>query len=184
MTAATAEVHALHRSWKLWYDSPTTYNNSNWELSLIPIVTVKTVEDFFAMLHFLKPVHNVRMFAQLHFFQENVKPMWEDAANKEGGKLWLNLDVDQGKSNAEAVNSIWVNILMAIVGEVLEDPESEGSNDIMGVVLSKKKNYNRLSIWIRDAQQSESIERIRKSLEDVIPSTYNLTFTKHGDKQQ
>lgn len=177
------ESHPLHRAWKLWYDSPSTYQN-NWELSLIPIATVRTVEDFFAMLHFMKPLHAVRTFAQFHFFQEGVKPMWEDSANKDGGKLWLNVEVDPKNESSDAakmMDSMWEDVLMAIVGEVLEDATSE-LNDIMGVVLAKRKNFNRLSVWIRDAKQSEAIDRVKKCLGNIIPASYELTFTKHGEK--
>eukprot|EP00796_Vickermania_ingenoplastis_P008396 gene8396-5878_t len=175
------EKHALHRGWKLWYDSPSTYN-TNWELSLVPIVTVQSVEDFFAMLHFMKPVHSVRTFAQLHFFQEGVKPMWEDSANKDGGKLWFNVDVDSKADMEKPMDDLWESILMALVGEVLEDPQSD-ENDVMGVVLSKKKNYNRVAIWVRDAGKTDAVERIKKGLSEFLPSSYKLTFTKHGEKQ-
>lgn len=177
--------HPLHRSWQLWYDSPSTYQN-DWEQSLVPIVKVSTVNDFFAMQSLLKPVHSVRSFAQFSFFQVGVKPMWEDAANMKGGKLWFNV-MEDTKSNDGAdakafLDSLWENILMALVGETLENSTSE-VNDVMGVVLSKRKNGNRVAIWIRDAEDEERIHRVKGLVEEMIPASCKVTFTKHGEKQ-
>lgn len=47
------------------------------------------------MLRFMKPVHALRTASQYHLFQENIKPMWEDEANKNGGKLCVNIDVSK-----------------------------------------------------------------------------------------
>lgn len=147
------------------------------------IVTVHTVEDFFAMLHFLKPANSVRLFARFHFFEEGVFPMWEDSANKEGGILWLEVAVEP-KGNSETsleINTLWTNLLMSLVGETLEDPSSTAKNDITGVVLSKKRDRNRLGIWVRDAKDTEAIERIKAALADILPSADKLTFTPHGE---
>ncbi|KAG8347847.1 putative Eukaryotic initiation factor 4E [Trypanosoma vivax] len=84
--------HRLNRPWTLWYDSVSTYDSQKWELSLVNVATVRTVEEFFTMLHHCKPPHVLRVSAQYHFFREGVKPMWEDPNNHAGGKLWVSLD--------------------------------------------------------------------------------------------
>ncbi|KEG11456.1 eukaryotic translation initiation factor eIF-4E [Trypanosoma grayi] len=88
--------HPLNRAWTLWYDSLSTYDSQQWELSLVEVMTVRTVEDFFTMLHYCKPPHVLRISAQYHFFREGVKPMWEDPSNKAGGKIWVSLDEKGG----------------------------------------------------------------------------------------
>lgn len=100
-----SNLHKLQRAWTLWYDSPSTYNTENWEMSLVPIMTVHSVEEFFVMLKYMKPLHALRTSSQYHFFQEGVKPMWEDPANKKGGKLWVNLDINAGNIRSSAANS-------------------------------------------------------------------------------
>ncbi|RNF15059.1 eukaryotic translation initiation factor eIF-4E [Trypanosoma conorhini] len=89
---AASKKHPLNTSWTLWYDSISTYDSERWELSLVEVMTVRTVEEFFTMLHYCKPPHVLRVSAQYHFFREGVKPMWEDPRNKAGGKLWISLD--------------------------------------------------------------------------------------------
>lgn len=182
---AAMQVHPLFRSWKLWYGSVSTFN-VDYEESLIPIVTVKTVEDFYAMLHFMRPVHSMRTFAQLHFFQEGVKPMWEDSENKAGGKLWATFDNfrknESPTETEQKLDAIWKNVLLALIGEVLEDSDSVQQNEIMGVAFSKKKQCNRVAIWVRDAQNMEAIERIRIFFRGLLPSDVEITWAKHGEK--
>lgn len=189
--------HPLQRPWTLWYDSPSTYSTTNWELSLIPIMTVHTVEEFFAMLRYMKPLHALRTSSQYHFFQEGVKPMWEDGANKKGGKVWVNIEVSKADSlpangsNGDAaggekteLDTMWEAVLMALIGEYLEDENDSVQPQIMGVVMAKRKYHNRLAIWVRDATATEAIEKIKKRLvkEANLPPSASLVFTKHGEK--
>lgn len=192
MSLEAADQHKLQRSWTLWYDSPSTYNGDNWELSLIPIMSVNTVEEFFAMYKYMKPLRSLRTSAQYHFFQTGVKPMWEDPANKNGGKLWVNIDVKRSnRLSADAgedaqkteLDSIWENVLMALVGEYLED-ESVTESQVIGVVMAKRRYHNRLAVWVKDKTATDAIEEIRKRVtkEAKLPSSMNLVFTDHEEK--
>ncbi|CBH17134.1 eukaryotic translation initiation factor 4e,putative [Trypanosoma brucei gambiense DAL972] len=191
--------HLLNRPWTLWYDSVSTYDCKQWELSLIEVMTVRTVEDFFAMLHYCKPPHVLRVSAQYHFFREGVKPMWEDPNNKAGGKLWVSLDdktmtdksgaAGGGKTRKDngtdadkkpELDTVWENVLIALVGEYL-DYGVEGEH-IMGVVLTKRKYCNRIALWLKDASDSDAVAAIEKQLvkeAGLLPTTKPI-FTAHG----
>ena len=205
-----SNLHKLQRAWTLWYDSPSTYNTENWEMSLVPIMTVHSVEEFFVMLKYMKPLHALRTSSQYHFFQEGVKPMWEDPANKKGGKLWVNLDINAGNicsrnnnssnasggaaAGAEVANGAeaktdldksWENVLMAAVGEYLDgaDKNATGEPFVTGVVMSKRKYHNRLAVWVSDASAKDKIDALKKTMtkEANLPPIASLVFTKHGE---
>ncbi|AYU80051.1 eIF4E1 / Eukaryotic translation initiation factor 4E-1 / LeishIF4E1 [Leishmania donovani] len=199
-----ANLHKLQRAWTLWYDSPSTYNTENWEMSLVPIMTVHSVEEFFVMLRYMKPLHALRTSSQYHFFQEGVKPMWEDPANKKGGKLWVNLDITSanGRSSnntsgtaaadgsaAEAktdLDKAWENVLMATVGEYLDCVEKKDTSAepfVTGIVMSKRKYHNRLAVWVSDASATGKIEALKKALtkEASLAPIASIVFTKHGE---
>ncbi|KPA81012.1 eukaryotic translation initiation factor eIF-4E putative (EIF4E1) [Leptomonas pyrrhocoris] len=199
-----SNLHQLQRAWTLWYDSPSTYSTENWEMSLVPIMTVHTVEEFFVMLKYMKPLHALRTSSQYHFFQEGVKPMWEDPANKKGGKLWVNLDINAGSvrpssntsggtaaadaNGVEAKTDLdksWENVLMAAVGEYLDgaDNNATGEPFVTGIVMSKRKYHNRLAVWISDASAKDKIDALRKAItkEASLPYIASLVFTKHGE---
>lgn len=196
-----ANLHQLQRAWTLWYDSPSTYNTENWEMSLVPIMTVHSVEEFFVMLKYMKPLQALRTSSQYHFFQEGVKPMWEDPANKKGGKLWVNLDINGGSirssgsaaaaadaNGTEAKSDLdksWENVLMAAVGEYLDgaDKNATGEPFVTGIVMSKRKYHNRLAVWVSDAAAKDKIDALKKTItkEANLPPIASLVFTKHGE---
>ncbi|KAK7195310.1 eukaryotic translation initiation factor eIF-4E [Novymonas esmeraldas] len=206
-----AGQHKLQRPWTLWYDSPSTYNTENWEMSLVPIMTVHSVEEFFVMLKYMKPLHALRTSSQYHFFQEGVKPMWEDPANKKGGKLWVNLDIAgaNGRNGSNAANAAaaaaaaadgsgaavdaktdldktWENVLMAAVGEYLDSLDKKDAAAepfVTGIVMSKRKYHNRLAVWVSDAAATERIDALKKTLtkEASLAPIASIVFTKHGE---
>lgn len=62
--------------------------------------------------------------------------MWEDDANKTGGK-WI-LRLKKGVSTR-----FWEELLMAIIGEQF----AEATEDLCGAVLSIRSNEDVLSVW-------------------------------------
>ncbi|ESL07777.1 eukaryotic translation initiation factor eIF-4E [Trypanosoma rangeli SC58] len=117
--------HPLHSPWTLWYDSISTYDSERWELSLVEVMTVHTVEEFFVMLHYCKPPHVLRLSAQYHFFREGVKPMWEDPRNKDGGKLWFGLD----DKKVGDVGKKWENVTTGATAGGEKDGTNAGNNN-------------------------------------------------------
>lgn len=167
-------------------------------------MTVRSVEEFFVMLRYMKPLHALRTSSQYHFFQEGVKPMWEDPVNKKGGKLWVNLDItsSNGRSSnnsssaaaadgsaAEAktdLDKAWENVLMATVGEYLDCVEKKDASAepfVTGIVMSKRKYHNRLAVWVSDASATDKIEVLKKALtkEASLAPIASVVFTKHGE---
>lgn len=55
---------------------------------------------------------------------DGVKPMWEDEANKNGGR-WV-IRVNKGFSN-----KLWEDLILAMIGE-----QFECENEIHGIVIS------------------------------------------------
>jgi len=71
-----------------------------------------------------------------------VRPEWEDPQNKHGGR-WA-YTFKERKAN----DDIWLNVLLAAIGEQLED---EGDNEVMGVVVNLRKAFYRIGLWTRSA---------------------------------
>lgn len=66
--------------------------------------------------------------------------MWEDPANKNGGKLSIKLKKDY-------TTIIWEEMVLAIIGGVLPANVKE---DLNGVVVSIRKEFNILQIWFNN----------------------------------
>jgi translation initiation factor 4E len=69
--------------------------------------------------------------------------MWEDESNKSGGKISL-------KINKMYSGLIWEETLMAVLGRLFTQKLNE---DITGVVLSVKCEYDVIQIWFKTYQE-------------------------------
>ncbi|KHN74302.1 Eukaryotic translation initiation factor 4E-4 [Toxocara canis] len=106
-----------------------------------------------------------------HMFKEGIKPVWEDAANRKGGK-WI-LRLRKGLSSR-----IWENLLLAMIGEQFLVGE-----EICGAVCSIRNQEDIVSLWNRTADNLGTTNRIRDTLRRVLNLPVNavLEYKRHDD---
>ena len=112
--------------------------------------TVSTVEQLWAIYCHLKRAEELPVISDYHLFPENIKPMWEDENNVNGGKLMIRLR--KGVSSR-----IWEDLILSVVGgKDLEDDE----NEICGLVISIRYHEDIISIWNRNSSP-ENVNALR-----------------------
>jgi translation initiation factor 4E len=74
--------------------------------------------------------------------------MWEDEGNKNGGKISIKL-----KKGYTTI--IWEEMVMALIGGVLPQKIKE---EVNGVVVSIRKEFNILQIWFKSYNSDISKE--------------------------
>lgn len=79
--------------------------------------------------------------------------MWEDDANKNGGRWLINLDKKQRNTD---LDGCWLEILLCMIGEGF----NEYSEDICGAVVNVRARQDKLALWTGDANSSQSIMEI------------------------
>lgn len=77
-----------------------------------------------------------------------MRPEWEDAQNKHGGK-WSYQFKDKRAVN---IDELWLHAQLAAIGETLED---EDDNEVMGVVVNVRKGFYRIGLWTRTVGKSK-----------------------------
>jgi translation initiation factor 4E len=82
-------------------------------------------------------------------FRDGIKPMWEDDANRRGGKVSVKL-------RKGMANQLWEEVLLALVGE-----QFDLGAEICGAVLSVRFHDETLSIWNRSGDNDAAIAKIR-----------------------
>jgi translation initiation factor 4E len=73
-----------------------------------------------------------------HIFKKGIRPVWEDEANKKGGK-WI-VRLKKG-----VADRYWEDLLLAIIG----DQFAEAGDEVCGAVLSVRSGEDVLSVWTR-----------------------------------
>ena len=84
--------------------------------------------------------------------------MWEDEANANGGKWVLTM-----KNNPALLDRCWNWLVMALVGEELED-----GDEICGAVVSLRAKVDRIQLWTRSKDDVERLNAIGKKFVKLL----------------
>lgn len=104
-------------------------------------------------------------------FLKGVRPLWEDEANKKGGKF--SIRVKKG-----IVSHLWEDILLAMIGNQL----GAGADEICGCSLSVRySDCDIVSLWTRTSDDPAKIQKISKNLRMLlkIPDFVSFEFKPH-----
>ena len=98
-----------------------------------------------------------------HLFQEGIQPLWEDEANKAGGRwhVWF----QKGYSNR-----LWEDILLATIGN-----QFEYADQITGVEVRTKMKGDTISIWHKNANNEDERESIKRDFLKALNAPEGLT---------
>ncbi|KAL0566905.1 hypothetical protein V5O48_015089, partial [Marasmius crinis-equi] len=138
---------------------PVPVDSNDYEAGLTVIGTFHTVEQFCRYFNWLKPPSKLEKNSNYHLFKEGIKPMWEDPANKDGGKWVLTM-----KNNPALLDRCWSWVAMALVGEELE----EDMDEICGAVVSLRSKVDRIQVWTRSKEDVERINGIGRKLVKLL----------------
>ena len=145
--------HSLRSTWTLFY-RPPTHKYSDYEKSTMKIANLSTVESFWTIYTHLKRPSLLPTVSDYHIFKEGIRPVWEDDANKRGGK-WI-IRLKKG-----VADRYWEDLLFAIIG----DQFMEAGEEVCGAVLSVRSGEDVLSIWTKiDGGRNIKIRYCHKSL--------------------
>lgn len=126
--------HSYESIWTLWTHLPT----DDWSLNSYKKITqFKTIEDSLQLLENLP--ENIIKNSMLFLMREDIKPIWEDENNINGGCFSY-------KVNNKLVNDLWKKMAYILMGESLAT--SEVSKKINGITISPKKNFCIIKIWL------------------------------------
>ena len=95
-----------------------------------------------------------------HLFKSGVRPEWEDPQNKHGGRWAYTF------KNSKANDETWLNIMLAAIGETLQEP------DVVGVSVSVKPKEEIISVWNRDASMKPRVGYGTRIIKIVIMLDY------------
>lgn len=82
--------------------------------------------------------------------------MWEDETCKDGGRWSF-------RSPKSHTNKYWEDLLLALIGE-----QFEAENEVLGLVISIKPNFDAISIWNKSGKDQAKIDTIKKDLERIL----------------
>ncbi|XP_043866259.1 eukaryotic translation initiation factor 4E1 isoform X1 [Drosophila mojavensis] len=149
--------HPLQNTWTLWYlENDRT---KSWEDMLNEITSFDTVEDFWSLYNHIKPPSEIKLGSDYSLFKKGIRPMWEDAANKQGGRWVITLN----KSSKNDLDNLWLDVLLCLIGEAFDH-----SDQICGAVVNIRAKSNKISIWTANGNNEEAALEIGHKLRDAL----------------
>ncbi|KAJ9597141.1 hypothetical protein L9F63_026971 [Diploptera punctata] len=76
------------------------------------ITSFDTAEDFWSLYNHIKTASELRQGCDYSLFKEGIRPMWEDEANKRGGRWLINLNKNQ---RGNELDKYWLEILLCMM---------------------------------------------------------------------
>ncbi|XP_030566255.1 eukaryotic translation initiation factor 4E1-like [Drosophila novamexicana] len=149
--------HPLQNVWTLWYlENDRT---KSWEDMQNEITSFDTVEDFWSLYNHIKPPSEIKLGSDYSLFKKDIRPMWEDAANNNGGRWVITLN----KILKDDLDKLWLDVLLCLIGEVFDHLDQ-----ICGAVVNIRGKSNKISIWTSNGNNQEAILEIGHKLRDAL----------------
>jgi translation initiation factor 4E len=166
--------HPIQFVYTFWFSrrSPGKQTSAqNYDQNLKKVGTFASVEQFWQYYsHMIRPC-DLSGHSDFHLFKQGIRPMWEDDANKGGGK-WI-VRLKKGLASR-----CWENLILAMLGEQFMVGE-----EICGAVISIRYQEDLLSLWNRTANDQVTTSRIRDTLKRVLnlPPNTIMEYKCHTD---
>uniref|UniRef100_A0A1L8EIU2 eIF-4F 25 kDa subunit n=1 Tax=Haematobia irritans TaxID=7368 RepID=A0A1L8EIU2_HAEIR len=163
--------HPLQNTWTLWYLEND--RSKSWEEMQNEITSFDTVEDFWSLYNHIKPPSDIKMGSDYSLFKKGIRPMWEDAANKQGGRWVITLN----RCPKNELDNLWLDVILCLIGEVFDH-----SDQICGAVVNIRQKNNKISIWTANGNNEEAALEIGHKLKESLRlGRQNLQYQLHKD---
>ena len=132
------------------------------------IVTVKTQEDFWRIHDYLELASKLDDGCDYSVFKHRIFPGWEARENMHGGR-WI-ININSGGTEVQ-IDSLWEKLLTLML--------KEETGLINGVVVRKKKNVNKMAIWLKDASKSLEVMKLGRRVKEKLGVRGTIFFKAH-----
>nr|CAG4641133.1 EOG090X0BMA [Eulimnadia texana] len=166
--------HRLQYTYCLWFSRRAQGKHSapqSFDQNLKMVGRFASVEQFWSIYsHIIRPCE-LTGHSDFHLFKDGIKPMWEDEANRRGGKWIVRL-------RKGLASRCWENLILAMLGEQFMVGE-----EICGAVVSIRFAEDIISVWNRLASDQSTTTRIRDTLQRVLnlPPNTIMEYKTHTD---
>lgn len=131
-----------------------------------------TAEEFWGYYQHIRRPDSLPKSCEFFLFKSGIKPLWEDEANKGGGRFVLHI-------KKIFANKTWEDILIAVVCSTKDEAE------INGVVINVRSWEILLSIWMKKITE-EQCEKYRAWIRKSLGMTENIKieYKEHPNPEE
>jgi len=165
--------HSLQNSWSFWYMRRVQGSKpqENYEKNIKPIGAFTYVEGFWRYYNHLMRPNDLPVTSDYHLFKHSIKPLWEDEANKNGGKWIVRL-------RKGLASRFWEDLILSIIGE-----QFGVGDEICGVVISIRFQEDIISIWNKTSTDRDAKMKIHERMKQILHSVPSLVMEYKGHNE-
>jgi hypothetical protein len=183
------------KEWVLWEHRSAgaggTKDASKWKENMSELCRFQSVESFWQFFNHIPQPSDVffdgenrkkvgpegRTVEEYSLFKKGIEPEWGDPQNVSGGEWFCRQYFE-----ADLLDLYWQNLVLAAVGESLEDCiEDDKEDHINGVrVVDKSRGFPmyKLEIWLK-TRNPDVVQKVRAKLMEVITDGQPQTRKAH-----
>lgn len=128
---------SLNQSYNVWFHDA---NDTDFSIAKFHnICTFSNIKEYIITNQLLKTNYKMLLNGMFFIMKDDIKPLWNDEANKDGGCISWKI---------EKYNSIdyWENLLMLFITNNM--PNELNKYIINGISINPKKNCNIIKLWL------------------------------------
>jgi len=171
--------HPLQNAWTLWFFKND--KSRTWEDNQRPIITVTTVEDFWALYNHIQTPSKLPAASDYSLFKEGIFPDWEDPRNQAGGRWIVSLD---RKKREEFLDNHWLEVMFFLIGEHAD----MHSHMVNGAVVNIRNKGDKIAIWMAEAgglraEEDHGVVKVGKMVKEKLQLKDKIGFNVHKDEK-
>jgi translation initiation factor 4E len=146
-----------------------------WKDTLKHCGDFEDVNRFWSIFNNLKPASQVSSNSNYSLFRYGIQPGWEDPANINGGKFVLTIPKKESREGKG--DKYWLFSVLAVIGETMD----ETGDEVNGVVVSIRKQQDRVALWLKSANRDTCIKIGTRWKKVLNLENTGLRFQTHQD---
>lgn len=181
-------LHFLESEWVLWEHRSPDKNSKSYEDNMEKLVEFATVEDFWnAWNHIPKPSQiffdgkTKKRFANrsvesFSLFKKNIKPEWEDQANRAGAEWFCRRNFPM-----QQLDDFWQNLVLGMIGETIDNGDEICGARVVDKCSGGRCMY-RLELWFRKKDNQAIADELLAKMQTALgksSSTCKWEFRPH-----
>lgn len=164
--------HPLENAWTLWFFK--NVKSQTWEESQRPVITVTTVEDFWALYNHIETTSCLPPASDYSLFKEGIFPDWEDYRNKDGGRWIINLE---RRFRDARLDDHWLDVMFFLIGEQAD----QYAHLVNGAVVNVRNKGDKIAIWLSGETAQDGVVEVGHMIKKRLCLKDKIGFNVHKE---
>jgi len=134
--------------WFLYFKEQRMKQTENYEDNIKKIGVFSTAEEFWGYYQHIRRPEYLPKCCEFFLFKSNIRPMWEDPANKGGGRFVIHI-------RRVWANKAWEDIIIAFIISTQEH------DHLNGIVMNVRSWEVLLSVWVKPMGSEAAKDKYR-----------------------